>query len=79
VGKEDEERQADNDQDYKTQEHIGAPRMFGLANVGALLVPSHIRTVALNLYANTTFGPVVEKIVAPMAKEGERPKPGSTP
>lgn len=39
--KDDEERQADNDQNYEPQEDIGATRIFRLADIGAFLVPSH--------------------------------------
>jgi hypothetical protein len=41
VEKDDDERQADNNQDYEAQKHIGAPTVLGLAEVGAFLIPSH--------------------------------------
>jgi hypothetical protein len=41
VEKDDEERQADDDQNYEAQEHIRAPRMLRLADIGAFLGPSH--------------------------------------
>jgi hypothetical protein len=69
VEKDDEERQGDNDQNYETQKHISAPRMFGLADVGAFLVPSHDSHGSIESLRNYNFlAPVCGKI---------RPKPWS--
>ena len=53
--KDDEERQADNDQNYDAQEHIGAPRMLGLADVRAVLVPTHDSHGSIESLRNYNF------------------------
>ena len=55
VEKNDEERQADNDQNYDAQEHISTPRMLGLAEVRLFLVPTHDSHGSIESLRNYNF------------------------
>jgi hypothetical protein len=76
VEKDDEERQADNDQNYQAQEHIGAPRMLGLAEVRAVPVPSHDSHGSIESLRNYNFpARLLKNSLAPTPPGSIRPPP----
>jgi hypothetical protein len=81
VEKDDEERQADNDQNDETQENIGAPRMFGLTDVvGAFLVPSHDSHGSIESLSNYNFsGQLLKKSLLRWPRNAGGSSPGPRP